>query len=137
MKKLFFCLVTAGYSLFVVAGNPVDSWIVSAEGRIPVKKLTIRENDARFVSQDGQKKTVALDQIDSYSVDGKVFKKLPLFIDGMKTQQKVFMELVRNQGELDLYRYSDWSYCPYSKINNYLLYHGDSLVLAYDEKSHP
>ena len=137
MKKWFTLLITIGYSLVCVAGNLDSTWVVTNEGKYIVNNLSIGETNAKGVLEDGKKITIPLDQITSYSLDGKLFKKLPLYINGKLTNQMVFMELVKVQGELNLYRYSKWSYCPYAKVITFLLYSGNELKLEYDEKLHP
>jgi hypothetical protein len=137
MKKLYFFLLAVGCTLSSFAGDLAGSWIESNEGRIIAKKIVIGETTAKIVMDNGVKKVVSLDQVISYSINGKLFKKLPLYVNGKSTGKLVFMELVNTQGRLNVYRYSDWSYCPFSKINNYLVFSGDSLIIAYDEKSHP
>ena len=134
-KKLFFLLSLAGYCLISIAGTPDSSWIVSNEGKFIVSKMSIRDTKARLVLENGKKMIIAIDQIKVYSLDGKVFKKLPLYIDGKCTNQMVFMELVKAKGELMLYKHSSWSYNPNKKITNFLLYNGDQLLMEYDEKS--
>ena len=48
----------------------------------------------------------------------------------------VFMELVKNQDDMALYKYNTSSYSPNLKIVSFLLFKGDQLVFQYDEKSH-
>jgi hypothetical protein len=137
MKKMLFLFLAAGYCLTGIAKDMDTSWVDSPEGKIVVKKITILETKARIVLENGDKKTVPLDQISTYACEDKVFKKLPLYIDGKRTHQQVFMELVKIEGELELYKYSKLNYNPYIKSTSYLLYKGENLILEYDEPMNP
>lgn len=136
MKKLFTLILTICYCFMGFAEDPAGSWVISNEGKIEAKKINMRETKTTLLLENGKKLIIPNDQINSYALNGKVFKKLPLYLDGKITNQLIFMELVKNQNDMALYRYSTSSYSPYIKIVNYLLYKGDQLVFQYDEKSH-
>jgi hypothetical protein len=137
MKKFLFLILSIGYWITIIAAEPASSWVESIEGKIIAKKITIGDASAKLILENGDKRTIALDQINTYSVEGKVYKKLPLYLDGEHTGQFVFMELVKTKDQYNLYRYSYWSYNPYIKVTCFLQYCGDELVMEYDETSHP
>jgi hypothetical protein len=124
------------YCFLGFADDPAGSWVISNEGKIEGKKINIQETKTTLLLENGKKLKIPNDQITSYSLNGKVFKKLPLYLDGKITGKLVFMELVKNQNDMTLYRYNGSNYNPYLKIVSYLLYKGDQLVFQYDEKSH-
>jgi hypothetical protein len=136
MKKLFTLILAICYCFLGFADDPTGSWVISNEGKIEGKKINIRETKTTLLLENGKKLNIPNDQIKSYSLNGKVFKKLPLYLDGKITSKLVFMELVKNQNDMTLYKYNTSSYNPYLKIVSYLLYKGDQLVFQYDEKSH-
>jgi hypothetical protein len=135
MKKLFTLILAMCYCFMGFADDPAGSWVISNEGKIDVKKINFRETKTTLFLENGKKLVIPIDQINSYSINGKVFKKLPLYLDGKITNQLVFMELVKNQNDMMLYMYKGSSYSPYFKIVHYLLFKGDQLVFQYDEKS--
>jgi hypothetical protein len=139
MKKLLVLLLVAGYCLTGIATEPASSWIMSASGKMDVKRINLGTFKARIVLENGKKLTIPIDQLDTYSVNGKVFNKLPLYKNGKPTGQMVFMELLKTQGELSLYRCTDYIYEPFTtplkETYNLLIYKGDKLHLAVDEKS--
>jgi hypothetical protein len=100
------------------------------------KKINFRDTKTTVLLENGKKVTISNDQIESYSSHGKVFKKLPLYLDGKTTGQQVFMELVKNQDDMTLYKYNTSSYSPNLKIISFMLFKGDKLLFQYDEKSH-
>ena len=136
MKKLFTLILAICYCFLGFADDPAGTWVISDEGRIDAKKINLRETETTLLLENGKKLLIPNDQIISYSVNGKVFKKFPLYLDGKTSGKMVFMELVKTQNDMTLYRYNASSYNPNLKIFNYLLYKGDQLVFQYDEKSH-
>ena len=136
MKKLFTLFLAICYCFLGFADDPAGSWVISNEGRIDAKKVNFRETKTSLLLENGKKLIISNDQIKSYSKNGKVFKKLPLYLDGKNTGKLVFMELVKNLDDMILYRYNTSSYSPNLKIVSYLLFKGDQLVFQYDEKSH-
>ena len=137
MKKVFILFFISAYCLSGIACQRDSSWVDSRDGRIMVKKVTLLDSKAVLVLADGKKTTLPHNQIITYSCNDKTYKRLPLYIDGKQTSQLVFMELVKNEGEMELYRYCNWSYNPNYKITSYLLFNGDKLIMEYDEKTHP
>jgi hypothetical protein len=79
MKKLMVLLVTAGYCLASMAKEPIGSWILSNSGKMDVKKINMGAFKARIVLENGKKLTIPVDQLDTYSVNGKIFNKMPLY----------------------------------------------------------
>jgi hypothetical protein len=136
MKKLFTLILVLFYCLIGFADDPANSWVISNEGKMDAKKINIRETKTTLLLENGKKLVIANDQIKSYSKNGQVFKKLPLYLDGKITDKLVFMELVKKQDDMTLYRYNTSSYSPNLKIVSYLLFKGDQMVFQYDEKSH-
>jgi hypothetical protein len=136
MKKLFTLILSAFFCYVLFADDPAVAWVISNEGKIEAKKISLRDTKTTLILDNGKKLTIPNDQITSYSSNGKVFRKLPLYQDGKITDKMVFMEMVKNQDDMTLYKYYNSSYSPNQKTASYLLYKGDKLVFEYDEKSH-
>jgi len=141
MKKLFILLLVVGYCFASISSEPAGSWILSNAGKMNMKKISIGVSKARIVLENGSKLTIPIDQISSYSLNGKVFNKLPLYKDGKSTGQMVFMELIKSSGETSLYKYgmTDDFVSPNLQVRNYnyFLYNGDKLQQELDQKSLP
>ncbi len=141
MKRLFFLLLAVGYCLASISAEPAGSWILSNTGKLNMKKISFGVSNARIVLENGKKLTIPVEQISSYSINGKVFNKLPLYKEGKSTGQMAFMELVKTKGELSLYKYgmTDDFVSPDLQVRtyNYLLYNGDKLQQELDQKSMP
>jgi|WetSurMetagenome_2_1015567.scaffolds.fasta_scaffold681305_1 hypothetical protein len=136
MKKIFTLFLAVCYCFLGFADDLTGSWVVSNEGKIDVKKISFRESRTVVILENGQKLNIPADQIKSYSINGKVFKRLPLYVNGNITEQMVFMELVKNQDNMELYRFNTSSYSSNSRYVCFMLFKGDQLVYEYDEKSH-
>jgi hypothetical protein len=141
MNKLFVLLLTVVYCLVGIAAEPAGSWILSNTGKMNMKKISFGISKARIILENGNKLTIPIDQICSYSINGKVFNKLPLYKDGKLTNRMVFMELIKTSGELSLYKYgmtNDFVSPNLQVINyNYFLYNGDKFQQELDQKSLP
>ena len=134
MKKLLLIFLVTGYCLSILAGIPDGCWVISSDGKMNGKKVTVSGSKLKLILDDGKKVVMPLDQIDAYSINGCVFQKLPIYVDGQPTGKRIFMELVKSQGALKLYKYCNWSY-PNKKITCFLLYNNDALLMEYDENS--
>ena len=143
MKKL---LVLFSVVLLCLSGNAKDtgtSSVTAREGKMNCIKIYVGFNKARVVLENGQKRSILLDQIDSYTLNGKEFTKLPLFENGKQTNKMVFMVLIKTQSDSSLYKYE---YCNYersaygftdlnAKHYSYFLYKENRLCIELDEKS--
>ncbi len=135
MKKL---IVLFSVVLFCLSGISRDlgaSWIVTGEGKIDCKKITLGYSKARVVLENGDKKAISLSAISSYSLNGKVFTRLPLYENGKPTGQSAFMELIKDCYGFSLYKYEYSNTNLNGKISSFFLYDGNRLHLALDEKS--
>jgi hypothetical protein len=140
MKKLFVLFLFLGYCLNGIANKPTGGWVVTNASKMDVKRVNFGITKARIVLKSGEKKAIPIDQLSSYSIDGKVFDKLPLYKNGKPTGRTVFMELVRSRGDYSLYKYSylDIDLIPQNeKVDRAFVFNGDKLQLEVDEKSLP
>jgi hypothetical protein len=140
MKKLFVLFLILGYCLNGIAIKPTGGWVVSNASRMDIKRVHFGVAKARIVLADGEKKSVPIDQLSSYSIDGKVFDKLPLYKNGKPTGHTVFMELVKTRGDYSLYKYTyiDNDLIPqYENVKKAFVFNGDKLQLEVDEKTLP
>lgn len=138
MKKLLVLLVAAVYCLAGITAEPISSWIMSKSGKMEMKRITFGVSKARIVLESGKVLKLPIDQLNSYSVDGKIFNKMPLYKHGKPTGEMAFMELMSTRGELNFYRYESFNFesvNPYEAVNNYAIYNGDKLYLPLTDKT--
>ena len=140
MKKLLILLLAAGYCLAGIAAEPASTWIMSNSGKMNMKSISFGISNARIVLESGKVLKLPIDQISSYSVEGKIFDKMPLYKFGKPTGEMAFMELIGIQGELKLYRYQVFNFDsvkPHDSDDNYAIYNEDKLHLALTDKTLP
>ena len=137
MKKLLVLLVAAVYCLAGIAAEPSSSWILSNAGKMNMKKINLGVFKAKIVLENGKKLTIPIDQLNTYSVNGKVFNKLPLYKNGKATGHNKFMELLKINGELSLYKTTIFNDDLGTAVDVYNVYKGEDLYLALDNKSMP
>jgi hypothetical protein len=133
MKKLVFIFWIICLSVRSIASEPQNSWIASQDGKYLCSKISINARRAHIVLENGEKMAFPVDVIDSFSLNGREFDKLPLYKNGKITDHQVFMELICRSKQCRLYRYG------HCKINcsqiregvyNYYIYKGEYLQMA-------
>jgi hypothetical protein len=133
MKKLVVLLWIVFFCLYSIAQEPCSSWIASQEGKCFCTKISVHAHKTRFVLQNGEKMSIPVDMINSYSLNGREFDKLPLYKNGKITNHLVFMELVERSNGMNLYRYGHCrNGCFRNKktVHNYYMYNGNRLHQA-------
>jgi hypothetical protein len=135
MKKLLVLFVAIGYCLAGIAHEPVDSWVISKEGRMDCKRILVGSFKARIMLQNGEKLILPIDQINSYSLDGRVFNKVEHYRDGNFTNKKVFMELLGTRDGFCLYKHNNCNL--ESPHDSYYVYKGDQYCFALDQSLSP
>jgi hypothetical protein len=143
MRKLLLLFLGAGISLSGMTTEPAGAWYVTGSGKTQCEKITLGMDKARIELQNGEKFTLPIDEITSYSIEGKVYNKVPLYKDGKPTSRKVFMELIKSHGDCSLYRYEKSIYEKEDRMIvlttccKYFVYRGDQFQLAIDHNSEP
>ncbi len=138
MKKLFVLLVAAGYCLAGIAAEPTSSWISTTSGKMNIKSISFGISNVRAVLENGKVMKLPIEKLNSYSVEGKIFNKMPLYKYGKPTGDMAFMELLQKKGELSLYRYETFNFesvKPHDTVANFAIYDGDKLHLALTDKT--
>jgi hypothetical protein len=140
MKKLIVVFSVVMFSIAGFASKPTARYIVTKEGRFDCKQISIGMQNARIVLTNGKKSTIPIENISSYTLDGRQFDKLELDKKGKDATREVFMELVKSRDDLSLYRLSHVDYELYpdnQKVDNYYVYQNGKLYLKLSDKSLP
>lgn len=135
MKKILVLILLAGYCIAGTASKPA-SWVASKDGKIDVKRMAIGISRARIVTTDGKKMFLPIEQISAYSINGKVFERMPLYKDGKQTGKTAFMELIKTRNGLGIYQYVATTTASYDLYRAFV-FKGDQLELELDAKSLP
>jgi hypothetical protein len=140
MKMLLVLSSVVLFCLSSIARETGASWVVTIEGKMDCEKISLGYNKAKLVLVNGERRSVPIGSISSYTLNGKEFTKLPLYKDGKPTGKMVFMERIKTFGELSLYKFRLCDVGPYvldDLADFYFLYKGINLHLALDEKTLP
>jgi len=138
MKKLLVLIPLVLFCCVGIARDLGSSWIVTNQGKIDCKKVRLGYNKAQVLFDDGRKEAVRFNNINSLSINGKVFVKLLLYQNNKPTNQMAFMELIKTWNDLSLYRLG-FRYIgaadPMEITYSYYLYKGQKYFLQFDERT--
>jgi predicted CopG family antitoxin len=140
MKKLIVVLSVAVLSIAGFAREPGTRFVVTKDGKFDCKQISFGMQNARIVLTNGKKSTIPIENINSYTVDGKQYDRLEMNKKGKDATSEVFMELVKTRDDLSLYRLShvDYDSDPaFQTVDNYYVYQNGKLYLALSNKSLP
>jgi len=127
MKKLFILALTVTYSIIGMAQGQTGSWVQTSEGKLDCKKIKVNSQIAKLVLDNGEKKSIPIVQISSYSDNGKLFNKIPYYDRGTPVRM-VFMELLKSREDgLSLYKYNNSN----GDVDEFI-YKGDVLYMYVD-----
>jgi hypothetical protein len=139
MKKLIVVFSVVMFSIAGFASKPAARYVVTKDGRFDCKQISFGMQNARIVLSNGKKSTIPIENINSYTIDGKQYDKLELNKKG-KDASEVFMELVKTRDDLSLYRLSQVNYDlipDLQKVDNYYVYQNGKLYLELSNKTLP
>ena len=105
MKKLLLLMLTLAYCFSGVSAISAKSWVKTEDKKMNCSQVLIKNSKAQITLEDGSKFLIPLAQINSYSIEGKVFTRLNLYQDGKPSGRKVFMQLLSTREDYCLYRY--------------------------------
>jgi hypothetical protein len=147
MKKLFVISMFFLATMATFSRDIPEAWINTGKNRLDCREISLGIKTARVVLTNGEKMSVPVSSILSYSVNGKEFVKMPVFQNNKATGYE-FMELLKTRGELSLYRLEISQITadetnetvvtdPNGKLYFYYLYKDDKPYLKMDNKSLP
>ena len=110
MKRLAFILLAALISFGAFCGEPEESWVKTDDGQTPCEKVVVRKSYLAVTCTDGKQKNIPLNEVTSYSKNGKVYIKQSIYTGKYQKGDKkseVFMKLVSSKDGMDLLTYND------------------------------
>lgn len=106
MKTLLIsCIVL--FAVFTLKANipAPDDYVKTTNDVLYYSKLTFGPNKARLVLDNGKRITLMNNELIAYKKNGKVYEKLPLYLNNKNTNRQVFMEVLKYTNGMKLYRY--------------------------------
>jgi hypothetical protein len=137
MKKLVVFISGVLFCAAGIAAIPSNSWVVTGENRIECEKVNVGISKARILFENGEKKIVPISEVDAYSKGNTVYNKKMIYRNGKPTGQQAFMELLKVNGNLSLYRTTEFDAQIGAPVDVFYVYKGDDLYLALDQKTIP
>jgi hypothetical protein len=122
MKNLLILLVAAGLFITIQANATSAEWIKTIDGQVSCLKITVQGSSLKVVTENGEKKSLPVSSIVSYYTGNKLYVKLPLY--NLEIKGDVFMEFVRSNEDLSLYKYA------INGTDRFFVYKGDQLYVA-------
>lgn len=140
MKKLIVLVTATVFCIACMAAVPSNSGTKAGDERVSCKKISIGIKNARITLNNGEKKIIPLDQLESYVVKGRIFEKKELYKNGKPTGESAFMQLLQKRGNYSFYK--NLEYDPEIAREDkrhpvFYIYNGEELYLALDKKSLP
>jgi hypothetical protein len=148
MKKLIVISMFIVSAVAAFSSDKPEAWINTGKSRLDCREISLGIKTARIVLTNGEKMSVPVSSIQSYSVNGREFVKMPVFRNNKASGNYEFMELLKTRGELSLFRMeisqitadetnetvvSD----PNGKLYFYYLYKDDKPYMELDNRSLP
>lgn len=148
MKKLFVISMFLAATVAAFSRDIPIAWINTGANLLDCRKINLGIKTARVVLTNGEKMSIPVNSIQSYSVNGREFVKMPLFKNNNATGNYKFMELLKTRDELSLYRMEISQVTadltretvvtdPKGKLYLYYLYKNDKPYLRLDNKTLP
>lgn len=135
MKKALLLIMTLAYCIISSAAHPPDSWVITKNGKMDCKYIRVGTSKAKILLQDGKKITIPLVQINSYSLNGKVFRRLSINRNGKHSNEMIFMELLKTKDGYSLYKHN--RHDDESPYDCYYIYRDDQFCYALDKSMAP
>ncbi len=104
--KLFFSVAFITISMLLNAKGKPDGYVVTDVDTIACKSLSFGYDGANITLANGEKTLVNKENVKAYSLNGKKFENLPVYVDGKPNGNNSFLELVAERNGLKLFKYS-------------------------------
>ena len=91
-------------SLVKANGRSENDYIVTENDTIKCSSFSFGVSEANITLANGEKTTVDKNNVKAFSVNGRVFEILPIYVEGKPTGNNAFLELLAEKNGLKLYR---------------------------------
>ncbi len=152
MKKLIVLLALVSFGFITKAANELNvasnkagkdiSYVIVSGKSYFSEEAKVIFNRIRMHMEDGVVLTIPLRKVDSYSVDRKIFHRLPVVDKSGNERGSALFEVVAHRNGLTLYRYSStdnrlgcWFEDHRGKTGMYFVYRGDKYHVSVDERN--
>ena len=118
MKTKIILTLTLALGLNAIIGAESNlSYVITSDDTIICKHISIGVNNARITKLNDEFVKVDKEYLKAFSLHGKLFEKLPVYLNGNFTGQTAFLELVGQRNGLKLYKYTYFEDSTWSSDN--------------------
>lgn len=120
-------------------------YMMSTGEKLYCKKIQVGASNIRATLQNGEKVSIPTAMVKMYSLNGRIYEKLPVFVNNKYMKNNRFMEFVATRAGLKLYKYSEYEECinvatgayqGVTKIDHYLVFKGDQPYVEVTDKNY-
>lgn len=124
----------------------LDYYVMATGEKLFCTKIRLGPVNTKAVLENGEKVLLRTADIHSYRLNGKIFEKMPLFENDVKTSKNVFMQFVTTRAGLKLYKYTtseegidklSGRYLKSTSVDHYVVYKGDQFYVSITDKNYP
>jgi hypothetical protein len=120
-------------SCSIVSANYTNDFIVTTKDTLVCNNAKEGVNHVKATDLNGTSVKIDKEEVESYVADGKVYEKLPLYLNNQPTGQDVFLQILSCRNGLKLCKYT---YTEDGENKNVLLvYNGNNFYVSLDKKN--
>jgi hypothetical protein len=141
--KLFFAILLAFF--LNVATKAELGYVITNNDTIICDHVSLGVNNARITKTNGELLKINKEEVKAFLVHGKLYEKLPVYLNGSYTGQTAFLELIGQRNGLKLYKYtyfvdSGWDssnqvVMPTKEVTALIIYKDNNYYLEVDDKN--
>jgi hypothetical protein len=128
MKTIVILFALATLNVAAIAQKSLVKYVLTNTDTLICSNITVRPFTTKCVLPSGEKIIVPNKSITAYSNHGYVMKKLPVYIDGKKTNKSSMMEFVANNNRIEVYLYKNINYADGSIDAIFSFYHNQKCI---------
>jgi hypothetical protein len=122
------------------SGKSNKSYVVTDKDTMACKDLTFSATTANVTLADGQQTQINKENVLAFSVNGKKYENMPVYIDGKATGNKSFLEFLSERNGLKLYKYTylvdaGWSTGEMKKVTVLTVFKDNAYYVQVDKKN--
>lgn len=131
MKTLYLSIAIATLCLTTQAAKNKVNYVITKNDTVFCKKVRIGLLNTKYIDGNNQKYKIAIKDIKRVCENCKVFEMKPVYQKGIKTNNKVLMELLGYRNGLYVYKSSVYDSRVEQMLTLVHIYKGDQLIKTY------
>ncbi len=130
MKTLFIVFALTILSIVGYGQKNHVNYVLTDTDTLICKNMSVRTNMIKCVLLNGEKVMVPNKNIVAYSYKGKTMKKLPVYINGERTDALEMMEFIANYNRVKVYKYTYYNELSETQDAAFNFYHNQNCITS-------